>query len=300
MAQTPSNPSRNRRPASPKRVRYGIKLNRKQPIEPTTWPAVQLSDWLDRTFDEAARDAGFEYARLGQTISLDIESGVVQAVVQGRAGRPYKTALTFNALGAAEWDRVISALVEEALVAVKIQQGAWPDGVDEHFAAHQAPLIGNGPVATCTCGDDGPCKHEAAVAHLLIERLEDDPLTLLTLHGMEPQRVLERLVHSRAIQASGAVAAHGGVSLDRRTMHNRPLEDALTEYWRPGPELAAVQASSPPHHVSHALLRRLGPSPLPGRFPLVGLLASVYDAVSEEAANLRDGAAEQSPDEPSA
>jgi hypothetical protein len=46
----------------------------------------------------------------------------------------------------------------------------------------------------------------------------------------------------------------------------------------------------PPQHAPHALLRRLGPSPLPGRFPLVGLLASVYDTVAEEAIRLRDRA----------
>ena len=34
----------------------------------------------------------------------------------------------------------------------------------------------------------------------------------------------------------------------------------------------------------------MGPSPLQGRFPLVGLLASVYDTVAERAVRLRDHA----------
>ena len=46
----------------------------------------------------------------------------------------------------------------------------------------------------------------------------------------------------------------------------------------------------PAVHAPHALLRRLGPSPLRGRFPLVGLLASVYDTVAQRALSLRDRA----------
>ncbi len=55
-------------------------------------------------------------------------------------------------------------------------------------------------------------------------------------------------------------------------------------------KLKELQHVPPPHHVSHALLRRLGPPPLKGKFPLVGLLASIYDSVAEYAVKLRDRA----------
>jgi len=38
----------------------------------------------------------------------------------------------------------------------------------------------------------------------------------------------------------------------------------------------------------HALLRRRGPTPLQGKFPLVGLLASIYDSIAEHGRKLRD------------
>jgi hypothetical protein len=38
----------------------------------------------------------------------------------------------------------------------------------------------------------------------------------------------------------------------------------------------------------HALLRRLGQSPLQGKFPLVGLLASIYDSIAEDGRKLRE------------
>ncbi|MBT7351022.1 MAG: hypothetical protein HN811_01025, partial [Phycisphaerae bacterium] len=41
-------------------------------------------------------------------------------------------------------------------------------------------------------------------------------------------------------------------------------------------------------HVSHALLRRLGPSTLDGQFPLSGLLATIYDEAASEAVRILD------------
>ena len=36
-------------------------------------------------------------------------------------------------------------------------------------------------------------------------------------------------------------------------------------------------------HVPHALLIRLGSTPIEGKFPFLGLLASIYDSVSDNA-----------------
>ena len=48
----------------------------------------------------------------------------------------------------------------------------------------------------------------------------------------------------------------------------------------------------------HALLRRLGQSPLQGKFPLVGLLASIYDSMAARGRELRDRDVESVVDEP--
>jgi hypothetical protein len=67
-----------------------------------------------------------------------------------------------------------------------------------------------------------------------------------------------------------------------------PLELCLDDFWRSGPRLAELEAKPPPQHVPHALLRRLGPSPMNGKFPMVGLLASIYDTIAESARKLRE------------
>jgi hypothetical protein len=66
------------------------------------------------------------------------------------------------------------------------------------------------------------------------------------------------------------------------------LEESIESFWNfagEPPELVRCDAR---HHAAHALLRRLGPSPLPGRFPIMGLLASIYDEVSTRARAMLD------------
>ena len=70
----------------------------------------------------------------------------------------------------------------------------------------------------------------------------------------------------------------------------RSLGSRLEEFWRPGPSLETLRRESLKKHVPHALLRRLGSSPLEGRFPITGLLASIYDTVQEKAVEMREAA----------
>jgi hypothetical protein len=42
-----------------------------------------------------------------------------------------------------------------------------------------------------------------------------------------------------------------------------------------------------PAHLPHTLLRRLGISPMDGKFPMVGLLETIYDDVSKVAREQR-------------
>ena len=53
----------------------------------------------------------------------------------------------------------------------------------------------------------------------------------------------------------------------------------MADFWRPGTALDEPASGDAGEHVPHALLRRMGPSPMGGRFPMVGLLASIYDSV---------------------
>jgi uncharacterized Zn finger protein len=227
--------------------------------------------------------AGLEYAWAGQITSLHALAGEVEALVQGTAPRPYRTRMSVAAIPPEHWQNVIDAMAREAIHVAKLLAGELPPGIDELFAAQGLSLLPSTLTSSCTCaaGTSGACKHVAAAAYLLTDRLSEIPLLLFTLLGLPAEQLLERLRQARALQTHGMTAAHGETPvLDAQPA--APLESLLDDFWRGSGEIDDIQWQ-PPETVRHALLRRLGPSPVAGRFPMVGLLASIYDTVSQAA-----------------
>ncbi len=277
---------------SPRRVRNGIKLRGTDGPHPRSWLAERWLELGDRLVPVDVLLQGLEYARAGQTISLQIGPGRIDAEIQGRAAQPYTTCLRIPVLDDQHWRRVIDAMADEAVYAAKLLAGEIPPAVAALFTSLDLELLP--PIESveveCNCPHKGPCKHAATIWYLLTERVDDAPLLIFTLRGLPSDELVERLVRARAIQSHGQAAAHADPMLAEAQLAVPPLERCLDTFWRPGPQLAELQHMPPPQHAPHALLRRLGPSPLGGKFPLVGLLASVYDTVSQAAIRLRDQA----------
>jgi uncharacterized Zn finger protein len=138
---------------------------------------------------------------------------------------------------------------------------------------------------------------------LLAERFSRDPFMIFALRGMTREDLLESLRQKRALAAArsgkGADGAPTSTGSDRPVPAYSPripgvgedlapaLELCLGEFWRTGPQLQDVDLALERPSTGHLLLRRLGTSPFPdGKFPLVGLLATCYDVISDYA--LRD------------
>lgn len=281
-----------RRLGTLRRVRQGVKLRPADGDDDRGWVARRWLALAESIVPAAELEAGLEYARLGQTVSLQIVAGGVEARVQGRRTTPYRTSWRLSPFTEEQWRQVIDAMAHEAIYAAKLLARELPEGIDallESMGLRLLPDPGLGEAdARCDCDARGPCRHAAAIAYLAADRLDEDPPLALLLRGMAPELVLESLAAARSPGGEEAIAAHREPVVPREG--TPPLADCLDSFWRPGPQLDDLQRMPPPHHASHALLRRLGPSPLAGGFPMVGLLASVYDTVAEAAISLRDHA----------
>lgn len=276
----------------PRRVRNGIRLRYAEGQHPQSWLAQRWLELGDQLASAEHLLQGREYARAGQTISLQIGPGRIDAEIQGRAARPYTTCLRLPVLDDQQWRRIINAMADEAVYAAKLLAQELPPAVHALFTSLGLDLLP--PIESvqveCDCPHVGRCKHAATIWYLLAERLHDAPLLIFTLRGLPGDELVERLVQARAIQSHGQAAAHADPVLTESQLPVPPLEQCLDSFWRPGPQLGQLRHMPPPQHAPHALLRRLGPSPLGGKFPLVGLLASVYDTASQAAIRLRDQA----------
>lgn len=267
---------------APRRVRHGIRFRRKNGLEGLPWHAAGFVAAVERGIAPEARLLGMEYAEAGQISSYTVTPGQVQAQVQGRGVRPYQVRICVRPLTREEWDKVIQRMATEAVYAARLLTGEVPESIEECFAVagrHFLPAGEDDLTTTCDCGLPQPCKHVAATAYLLAERIEVDPVVLFAWRGLEGERVLERLQEQRTLHTSGVSQAHGGVAQQEDTSGLPPLEQCIEDFWRPGAPLSEVLNVETPEHVPHALLRRMGPSPMGGRFPMVGLLASIYDTI---------------------
>jgi uncharacterized Zn finger protein len=223
---------------------------------------------------------------------LTFTPGLIEAGVQGRAYSAYTTRLKISIFDHPQWERVIESMSDQAIYAAKLLSSELPPSIEDVFAPlglRLFPAEAGDVTTTCTCGHaEQWCKHACCVAMLLADRLASNPFLMFELRGLSGEELLERLRQRRTVVGAhqGAVAVYQpripGVSEEA----SPTLEECLDRYWEAGPQLSQIDLPLEPPAVSHPLLRRLGPSPFQGpgaKFPLVGLLATCYEILSQAA-----------------
>jgi uncharacterized Zn finger protein len=294
----------------PRKVRNGVRIPAGEVAGPSAWTAQRVLKVLESSAGERARAEGLEYARQGQIVRWSVGSGVVEGVVQGRATHPYSVRILSEALAAETLEGVCHRLAESPTLSARLLSGEVPLAAEEVFVERGGELLAEEPGAWragCTCGSmdahapaDAPwCKHAAALAYLFAHTLAKEPITVFTFRGMAGAEVLERLRHRRTVagNASGASTVYTQTVPGVTDVNYPSLEADPGSFWRaPGaPDAFELDLPVEPPPLSHPLLRRLGASPWSAneasgagaaKFPLVGLLASCYDAMSAHALEL--------------
>lgn len=308
MSRSPREPlsPMSRRGDGPRRVPGGHRFHHASDHGPWPWPA---EGWLRllRAADDEEATAGLAYARSGQVATLRIEPGLVTATVQGHAARPYTTTVRWPPLSSVVVDRFVSGLAADGAVAGAVLLDELPPRVELLLADAGAELRPPDPARSavadeaidvhCSCSRGPGCRHQVALAWLLQERCAEDPWRLLELRGVSRADLQDRI---RLARRAGIETAESGPA-EPGTEWNEPIGS----FWRPGPSIGELDAMPPARHAPLAILRRLGPSPLEGRFPLVGLLDSAFEAIARTGRRLstigdgEDESADSSPlDEP--
>lgn len=277
-----------RRAEHPRRVHHGIRLRRKASMEGLPWWAQAWLKGMETGFAEAVRIEGLQYAQSGQVVTMEIVPGVARMKVQGRATRPYECSMMFHPWTSEQWTAVVAAMSQEAIHSARLLTGELPQGAERLVSGLGLRLFPAGlkaadPIVECACKEAKPCKHVHAAACVLAERIEVDPLVLFTLRGLTGERLLERIQEHRALTSRGVQSAHNPPPVAQHPPELPPITELVHDFWRPGRALAELDEAAAPQHIPHALLRRLGPSSLGGRFRLVGLLASAYDTIRQRA-----------------
>ena len=298
MSQPPE-PRQKTRPDGPRRVRNGLKLRRKEGETEWPWPAATWEQRLVTDVPSEIMIQALEYGRLGQATKLEFGPGLITANVQCEPAKAFKVRIEFPVLSEVAWLRVLQRTAAEAIYAAKLLAGEFPSIVEEPFAETGHPLFppAEDMLVTCTCGAEGFCRHKVVVGLLVLERLQEFPELAMEIRGRSVERFRTDLQEARMLATRGVSQAHTNPDIVRLAGPIRSIGSRLDEFWRPGPSLEAYRNEIAQKHAHHALLRRLGSSPLEGRFPITGLLASIYDTVMEKSREMRI-AAESPPESP--
>lgn len=282
-------PPRTRVPSQtrPRRVVGGVRLsgdlNFAESVIAQRWMAVLTGAAPSDVLTE-----GLEYARLGQTKRLDIAVGVVTGLVQGRTNSPYETSLRFPVLTPAQWQQAEGALAEQPAHTARLLTGTITPELDSLLRAADVEMVPMGVEPRCTCSAKAGtwCLHASCLGYLLVQRLSREPTTVFLLRGMTPGEFLERVRHRR--RTAGMLDSDAPVYVPHvqglSDAPADPLDAHVGDFWTGQTDPADLDFAPSPPELTHPLLRRLGASPFErGKFPLVGLLVTCYEVISESA-----------------
>lgn len=258
-------------PARPRAVEGGLKARSTRGAIGQTWWSERFVDVLEHIGLGNRLERGRNYARKGQVISLDVDAGLVSALVQGSRSRPYRVRIGIRAFGKAEWAKLEAELVGSVWYMAKLLAGEMPEDIEDVFAVAGLSLF---PAAAeelsmdCSCPDyQVPCKHIAAAFYLLAEAFDENPFTILAWRGRDRE---DLLAHLQAAHLAAQPAA------SQREQAGQPLTACLDSYFC---QQATSPPTSPPVTASDALLSQLPAVSLEVRGrPLAELLRPAYQA----------------------
>jgi uncharacterized Zn finger protein len=261
-------------PSRPRPVEGGLKARSTRGAIAQTWWSERFIEVLESIGVTGRLERGRTYARKGQIIDMQVESGGVTASVQGSRPRPYRVRIGLAAFGKAEWARACHALADNAWYTAKLLAGEMPNDIEELFASVDLSLFpaDAGDLSMdCTCPDwQVPCKHLAAVFYVLAERFDEDPFAILAWRGRDRDDLLDTLSALR----TGALPGDRPDAADAAV----PLTETLDTYFDLQAELPARGTSPTP---ADALLDQLPAVDVAvGGTALVDLLRPTYLALA--------------------
>jgi len=278
-----------RLPEKPRRVRSGIRLATKEDPPVFGWLGTLFLQEFEGAFDAMGIEEGHMYARSGQTKAINIEAGAIAIRVQGRREGAYNLSIAVPILKEEDVERMTRAFVDQAIHGARVIAGEMMPETNEllnSLGIRLLPMLSE-CVISCSCEYEDPmCKHLRCAVLLLAQIFDKEPMLAFRLRGVETAELTEELRRLRTERAGGqrvtAPLPMNGIIPDE--FPDTPIEDAIGNFWSCGPDIDTLETPIRPPEISHALLRRLGSSPFKdAKFPLVGLLATCYDAISAHA-----------------
>ncbi len=156
------------------------------------------SRWLDliessSAFDDAALRRGSDYAAFDWELDVEIDPGLASTTASSGKRMQYDASISIPTLARTEIEAIVDSIASETQRVAAVLDGELPADTPGLLEVDPDHII-----ASCTCQSiDQPCKHAAAVAHLVADAIADDPFDLLHLRGLPRIDLVSRLTEAR-------------------------------------------------------------------------------------------------------
>jgi uncharacterized Zn finger protein len=251
-------------------------------------PSAWIIESIEKNFAMDRLVAGQNYAMDGQIRFLKLSVGLITAKVQCTEEKPFRLEIKIPVLTSDEWTKVAQRMAGEARIAARLSAGKVPSNLAMMLQDCGLSSFADDITVRCGCGAKKPCKHAAAAMFLTAQRMLAFPLTFFEMKGTDKDDLLIKLRQARTLEAKGEARAHASIREDDLPVM-LPLEECIEDFWRAQYATKDADRAPMPAHLPHTLLRRLGISPMDGKFPMAGLLETIYDDISKAARERRRG-----------
>lgn len=177
--------------------------------------------WWGKAWQRAVEEAAFAdrdlrtgraTARRGEVGAISVDAGAVLAAVR-EGDDAWTVQVAVPVLGASERRALVEVVAAEAGRVAALLAGELSYDLVEHADELGAELLpyGGELAASCSCPHAlDPCPHALAVLTQVGWLVDDDPLVLFALRGMDRESLLGEL-HARSAEEDGAEGGGGSV-----------------------------------------------------------------------------------------
>ncbi len=183
-----------------------------------TWWGKSWNKNLERYADYSNRiGRGRSYVRHGAVLDLQIAEGVVTALIQGSASKPYQVKIRIKPIGAPQWSAMKKQCEGQLKSLHDLLIGKFSKDLSDVFLAERSGLFPTPHEISfdCNCPDwASMCKHVAAALYGIGARLDEAPSLFFTLRGVRIDDLVTETIQGATAELLSKAAQKSARAVD--------------------------------------------------------------------------------------